>query len=261
MRLLTLEHDLRQALQGNQLFLHYQPQVEIASGRPIGVEALLRWSHPRDGLIMPNAFIPTAEESGLIQEIGTWVLWTVLMQIQTWERAGLPPLPVAVNLSALQFRRGQQHQALGEEIARMLRDTAVSPSRLELEITENSLMEDIEETRATLHRLHELGLRLALDDFGTGYSSLSYLKHLPLDRLKIDQSFVRDIAVKREDAAIADTIITLARNLGFEVMAEGVETQAQLRKLRDTGCRQAQGYYFSHPLPPEEVQAWLKRAA
>jgi diguanylate cyclase (GGDEF)-like protein/PAS domain S-box-containing protein len=257
---LTLKQQLRQALTRDELFLLYQPQMDLETNRPIGVEALLRWTHPTRGLLKPIDFLSLAEESELIQDLGSWVLHTVATQIKAWQRIGLQPLPVAVNVSALQLRHSQRRRALCELITELLQETGVSPRLLELEITEESLMEETEATLATLRRLCELGLRLTIDDFGSGYSNLNYLKFFPLDRLKIEQSFIRDIVRSRKDEAIVDTILALGRNLGFEVIAEGVETEAQLHKIREKGCRQAQGYFFSHPLPPNELCDWLRDA-
>lgn len=261
MRIMTLEYQLRMAIARDELVLYYQPQVELGTERLIGLEALIRWNHPERGLLGADAFVPLAESSGLIQDLGEWVLRAVGLQLQSWATAGLQSVPVAVNLSAQQFRHSQRRIALCTQIESLLGETGLVPDRLELEITENSLLEETQDILRTLHMLNEIGVRLALDDFGTGYSSLRYLQSYPVDRLKIDQSFVRRVAVKRKEAAIVDTILSLARHLELEVIAEGVETQAQLIHLRQCGCPQAQGFYFSQPLPPEDVRQWLERVA
>ncbi|BBL75972.1 hypothetical protein MishRS11D_30700 [Methylomagnum ishizawai] len=260
-RTLGLEHQLRLALRRGELLLHYQPQVDIHNGGVVGCEALLRWRHSDGSLTGPESFIPLAEENGLIADIGLWVLHEAAMQAEAWERSGkIPyPVPVSVNLSAQQFRYDRQRSAISEQVARVLRDTGVTPGLLELEITETGLMEDSAWTAMTLNTLREMGVRVAIDDFGVGYSSLSYLKTFPVSRLKIDQSFIRNIAWDSQDEAIVDTIINLGRNFGLRVIAEGVETREQFNKLREKGCDEAQGFYFSEPLPAEELRAWLLR--
>ncbi|NRF67619.1 EAL domain-containing protein [Aquincola sp. S2] len=252
---LELENDLHHALQRAELFLHYQPRIDLARGRMVGVEALLRWLHPRRGVIHPGGFIALAEETGLIVRLGEWVLREVCRQILEWQRQGLPAFPVAVNLSPRQF--GQRH--IAERIGEILLETGVSSSLIELEITETSLMQHTEQTLGTLSRLHKMGLRLAIDDFGIGYSSLSYLKRFPVDQLKIDQSFVRDIGVDPTNAAIVAAIATLAHNLKLAVVAEGVETHEQLDAVRTAGCGQAQGFLFSRPVGAEHVPALALR--
>jgi diguanylate cyclase (GGDEF)-like protein len=261
LRAMTLEQQLRQALAGEGLCLHYQPQVDLASGQAVGLEALVRWAHPEHGLLAAGAFVPLAETSGLIQDLGAWVLRAVGAQLQTWRRAGLPRLPVAVNLSAQQLRHPERRAALCSQVGALLAERDLEPALLELELTENSLLEDTEDTLATLQALRALGVRLSLDDFGTGYSSLRTLQAFPVDRLKIDQSFVRAAPDDPKQAAIVETILTLGRHLALATIAEGVETPAQLAQLRRQGCRQAQGYYFSRPLPPAEVEDWLRQAA
>jgi len=255
---LTLEQHLRQALDSDELRLHYQPQVDIRDGRVVGCEALLRWSHPEWGDVAPSRFIRVAEESGLIRDLGLWVLRRAARQLKDWADAGHPPLPTSVNVSALQFHHDGHRSAIGEQVARVLDETGIAPEWLELEITETGLMEDHEQTSRSLNQLRDMGVRVAIDDFGIGYSSLNYLKRFPVSRLKIDQSFVRDIAVDPGDEAIIDTIIQLGRNFGLTVIAEGVETAQQLEKLRVKGCDQAQGFYFSHPLPADQLGAWLR---
>ncbi len=252
---LSVELGLRRALERGELLLHYQPQIELASGRIIGLEALLRWRHPELGLIAPGQFIPIAEDTGLIVPIGEGVLHEACRQSLVWQAAGLPALPIAVNLSAAQFRKPGLETLLRD----VLTATGLPPHLLELELTESIVMSQAEETVAILGRLHELGVRLSIDDFGTGYSSLSYLKRFPIQKLKIDQSFVRDLTAGDNDAAIVRGIVGLARSLGLGVIAEGVETREQLKVLREFGCDEAQGYYFSPALPPAEVESLLRR--
>ncbi len=242
---LTLETGLRRALKRGELFLLYQPLVEIATGQTVGMEALLRWQHPDLGVLLPGKFVPLAEETGLIVPIGRWVLETACRQVQAWTRAGLTELRMAVNLSPRQFRQTD----LGRMIEQTLYKTGVSPSCLELELTEQAVMEDVEAASQVLHELKSLGIGLAIDDFGTGYSSLAHLKRFPLDRLKIDQTFVRDVVTDSNDAAITQAIITMAHSLKLKVLAEGVETLEQLRFLKAQGCDEAQGYYFQPPGP------------
>jgi len=255
---MEIENGLRHALARNELVLHYQPQVDIESGRMIGVEALLRWAHPEKGLIPPDKFIPVAEESGLIVPIGEWVLRTACQQNKAWQDMGLPHIRMAVNLSARQFR--QPH--LLEVVAKAMQDAGLDPysDSLELEVTESVIMKDTEGTINTLKKLHDMGLRLSIDDFGTGYSSLSYLKRFPINTLKIDQSFVRDITTDPDDAAIAATIVTLGHSLKLRVIAEGVETAEQLTLLREMKCDEIQGYYFSKPLIATELEQLLRHA-
>jgi diguanylate cyclase (GGDEF)-like protein/PAS domain S-box-containing protein len=258
LRVLSLEQGLRRALARDEFRLHYQPLIDIPSGRLIGFEALLRWQHPERGLVMAGNFIRSAETSGLIMEIGLWVLRKAAFQIKAWEQAGACPWTVSVNLSAAQFHRSHRQCVLTEQVAGVLGESGIAPGLLELEITETAIMEDSHQTIQALSVLREMGVRLAIDDFGTGYSSLAYLKNFPVDRLKIDQSFIRDIAVDPKDEAIVDAAISLGRHFGMEVMAEGVETEQQLHKLREKGCGQAQGYYFGRPLPIEELNGWLQ---
>jgi len=252
----AIENGLHHALENEEFALHYQPQVDLRSGRLVGVEALIRWQHPQRGLIAPDRFIPIAEESGLIVPIGEWVLRTACAQSRAWQRLGLPPIRIAVNLSARQFKE----RDLPALVARVLKDTGLdaTPEYLELEVTESMLMDDMEKTTVTLKTLHDMGLRLAIDDFGMGYSSLSYLKRFPINTLKIDQSFVRDITHDSDDAAIAALIITLGHSLGLTVMAEGVETEEQLAFLRIAQCDEIQGYCYSRPLSAEAMTQWLK---
>ena len=250
----AMEGALRRAMEREEFTLHYQPQVDIKSGRVIGVEALMRWNHPERGLVPPGEFIPLLEENNLIIPIGEWVLRTACAQCRAWQDAGLPPLRMAVNLSARQFRQDN----LVEMIDSILRETGISPKLLELELTEGLLMENISETSLILGQLKSRGVQVAIDDFGTGYSSLSYLKRFPIDRLKIDRSFVRDIITDSNDAAIAVAIISLGRSLGLSVIAEGVETREQLEFLGVQKCDEYQGYYFSRPVSPEEIVCLFK---
>jgi len=246
---LTLENDLRRALEREEFVLYYQPQVDISSGRILAVEALIRWQHPELGFVSPADFIPLAENNGLIVPIGEWSLRTACAQAQCWHEEGLA-LRMSVNLSARQFEQPD----LLEMIARVLKETRLHPDQLELEITEGSVMKNAENAINTLRRLKEMQIQIAIDDFGSGYSSLSYLKRFPIDRLKIDQSFVRDAPTDSTDAAIIMAIVTLAQNLRLKVIAEGVETEEQLRLLRLLRCDEIQGYLFSRPLPADALK-------
>lgn len=250
---LTLESSLRYALKREEFLIHYQPQVDLKSGQIISVEALLRWQHPSLGLIGPQEFIPIAEETGLIVPIGEWVLRTACAQAAVWQKADLPPIRMVVNLSIRQFKQPQ----LIENVERILRETGLGPERLGLELTESMLMENEERTVSVLSQMNKLGIQISIDDFGTGYSSLRYLKCFPVHILKIDQSFVREIETNPTDAAIVSSIIMLARNLGLKVVAEGVESVAQLEFLRANGCDGMQGYYFSRPLAAEAFEKKL----
>ncbi|BCB27712.1 hypothetical protein SKTS_25980 [Sulfurimicrobium lacus] len=251
---LNMESELRRAVERNELLLYYQPQMSLRNGEIIGMEALLRWQHPLRGLVSPMEFIPLAEETGLIVPIGEWVLRTACAQNLAWQAAGLPAVAVAVNLSARQFE-GQDIVAL---TAQVLRETGLDPSYLELELTESAAMGNADAFIGVTEALKGLGVTLSIDDFGTGYSSLSYLKRFALDRLKIDQSFVRDIVQNPDSAAIAVTVIALAHGLGLSAVAEGVETEAQLNFLRTRGCDEMQGFYFSKPLPGAEFEQLLR---
>ena len=248
----TLLSGLRRALDTGQFVLHYQPQIEIASGRLLGAEALIRWHHPDLGLVYPGRFIPVAEETGLIVEIGDWVLREACREAARWEAAGMDGLVVAVNLSALQFKRGDVEKS----VAQMLDATGLDPSLLELELTESILIQDTENVLAAVKRLKLMGIKLSIDDFGTGYSSLSYLKRFDADKLKIDQSFVRDLAVDAEDAAIVRAIIQMAHSLGLRTIAEGVETKEAQDLLRLYRCDEAQGYFHARPMPAEQFMAF-----
>lgn len=251
---LTLEQGLRAALDKKELFLVYQPQMDIASGTIVGLEALLRWQHPEFGTMSPAKFIRIAENSGLIVPIGAWALRTACSQARKWQDEGLCALPVTVNVSVVQFRQ----QNFRELISQVLSDTGLAPRYLELEVTESLLLSNADMTTAVLRELKRMGLKLAIDDFGTGYSSLSYLKQFPFSKLKIDRSFICDAAVNSDDAAIVAAIISMAKSLGLKVIAEGVETEAQMSFLRDLHCDEIQGYYFSKPLTTDEVLAKLR---
>ena len=254
-RALQLTNALRRALERGQLSLHYQPQVSIATGAVCSVEALLRWSHPELGAIEPAEFIPIAEDSGQILQIGEWVLRTALAQLRAWHVAGLPRLTMAVNLSAVQFRQPQ----LLELVDRLLAESGMPAHMLELELTENVAVDDPHAAIATMDQLHAKGVRLSMDDFGTGYSSLNHLKRFRIYRLKIDRSFVRDLDHDGNDRAIVSAIIRMAQALGMRTTAEGVETADQLAFLREQGCDEAQGYYFSRPLAAAQFERYLLR--
>jgi diguanylate cyclase (GGDEF)-like protein/PAS domain S-box-containing protein len=245
---------LRHALEQGELALHYQPQVDLANGRINGMEALLRWRNPELGMVSPAVFIPVAEELGLIGPIFEWVLEAACTQNRAWQEAGLPVLTLAVNLSPIQFRA----RNLCACVDRIVRKTGLAPSCLELEVIESMLMHDVESAMFIMKELKQLGVKLAMDDFGTGYSSLSYLKRFPFDKLKIDISFVREVTVDPESAAIARSIIAMGHNLNLRVIAEGVETAGQLAYLRSHGCDEIQGYFFSRPLPADEFEALLR---
>jgi EAL domain-containing protein (putative c-di-GMP-specific phosphodiesterase class I) len=252
---LSLERDLRRAIQADEFLLHYQPKVALRSGTLIGAEALVRWAHPEQGLLSPVHFIPLAEETGLILPLGERILRQACVQARAWLDAGLELRLMSVNISARQFH---QHD-LVQRVADVLSETGLRPEYLELELTESMMMADAEEEVSRLNALKALGVQLSVDDFGTGYSSLSYLKRFPVDRLKIDKSFVRDIVTDPGDAAIAQAVIRLGQILGLVVTAEGVETDEQLAFLRRHGCDEAQGYYFSPPLPPDAfVELWRR---
>jgi len=251
---LLLERHLRHALEMGQLEVFYQPQIELAGGQVVGVEALLRWHSPELGLVSPSRFIPLAEETGLIVPIGEWVLRNCCTQNKAWQDAGLPALVMAVNLSARQL----QKKDLAGFIGTLLRESGLEPRFLELEIVESMVMQDVEGVVTIMKELKGLGVQLAMDDFGTGYSSLSYLKRFPFDKLKIDLSFVRDITIDPESAAIARAIIAMAHNLNLRAIAEGVETEEQLAYLRLHGCDEIQGFYVSPPVTAEEFEALLR---
>jgi diguanylate cyclase (GGDEF)-like protein len=245
----AMEADLREGLAKQQFLLHYQPQIDH-TGALFGVEALVRWQHPQRGLVPPGSFIGLAEVSGLIEPLGLWILRSACQQIKAWSTdPERQHLLVAVNISARQLH----HPEFVQQVAAVLQETGADPQRLELELTESHLVEDVEGATAKMHSLKARGVRLSLDDFGTGYSSLNYLKRLPLDQLKIDQSFVRDLLLDANDLSIVKAIVDMGRNLGLDVLAEGVETQAQHDMLLQAGCKRFQGYLFSHPMPVDRL--------
>ena len=254
MERMTLESSLRMAIERKELSLEYQPQKDLATGEITGCEALIRWRHPELGLVSPNKFIPIAENSGLIGPIGEWVLRTACAQARQWQDQGLPAVPVAVNVSTVQF--GQK--GFLRLIQTVLRETGLAPQYLELELTESLLLSNADVMLTMLQELKAMGLKLSIDDFGTGYSSLSYLRYFPVYKLKIDRSFVTDVATDPDDAAITGTIISMAKSLGLKVLAEGVENDAQLSFLRAHHCDEIQGFYFSQPLPPEDLADRLR---
>jgi diguanylate cyclase (GGDEF)-like protein/PAS domain S-box-containing protein len=251
---LTLENPLRQALAKGELFLMYQPQMDIATGRIVGLEALLRWQHPDLGLVPPDRFIRIAEKSGLILPIGEWVLRAACSQVRKWQDEGLPAVTVAVNVSAVQFRQ----EGFCELIRRLLHETGLAPQYLELELTESLLLADADVTLSVLKELKSMGVRLAIDDFGTGYSSFSYLRQFRVSKLKIDRSFIRDVALNPDDAAITSAIISMAKSLHLKVIAEGVENEVQMSFLRTHHCDEIQGYYFCKPLTVDKVGGKLQ---
>lgn len=251
---LSMEARLNKAIESDELVLHYQPQIDTASGQLVGVEALLRWNDPVKGLIPPLQFIPLAEETGLIVPIGDWVFETACKQSMAWQQLGLDPIRIAVNISARQFSQFN----LFNNIQSMISRSGVSGELLELELTESIIMQNARESAEILNKLKDLGLSLAVDDFGTGYSSLSYLKRFPLDFLKIDRSFVKDVTVDESDAAIARAIISLAQSLNLKVVAEGVETLDQLEFMKKHQCDYIQGFYYSKPVPAIEIPNFIK---
>jgi diguanylate cyclase len=249
-----LEGSLRRALKRREFVLHYQPKINLETGAITGVEALIRWRHPERGLIPPAMFVPIAEDCGLIVPIGRWVLHEACRQAQTWIDADLPPMPVAVNISAVEF----QSKDFLVGVRTILKETRLNPRYLELELTESVLMQDAEVTAPVLIALKAIGVRLAIDDFGTGYSSLSYLQQFPIDTLKIDQSFVREITADSRDDTIVSAVISMGKTLKQRVVAEGIETEEQLTFLQRQHCGEGQGYHFSLPVSAEEFVALLK---
>jgi diguanylate cyclase (GGDEF)-like protein len=250
---LALENELRAAIEKKQFVLHYQPKVDMRSGRIVGMEALVRWKHPKRGMVPPSEFIPFAEETGLIVPLGNWVLQEACRQMREWQKRGIQELVVAVNISGVQF----QQPDLVETIAEALEDADLAPAYLELEITESVVMQNAAEAIVMLEELHKMGVGLSIDDFGTGYSSLNYLKRFPIDKLKIDQSFIRDISADADDAAIVQAIIAMAHGLRLRVVAEGVENEGQLDFLRALNNDEYQGYFYSKPLPAHDIERRL----
>jgi diguanylate cyclase (GGDEF)-like protein len=248
----TLETALRLAIERQEFVLYYQPQVDIRTGKVVGMEALLRWVHPERGLLSPATFIAVAEESGLIEPIGQWVLRSACQRARAWQDAGYPPLKIAVNISPRQLLRPRE---FSRSLMRTLSATGLDPQYLELEMTESLLLHNAEENIAVLRKLGKDGVRIAVDDFGTGYSSLAYLRQLPIDTLKIDRTFVRDIESDPEDAAIIHAVVAMGHSLDLQVTAEGVESMGQLQALQHLGCDEYQGYLFSKPLPAVEIAA------
>lgn len=253
---LQWQEELREALAGEEFLLHFQPQMNLGTGRIFAAEALLRWNHPVRGIISPSVFIPLAEETGLIVPIGDWALRAACRQLKAWQDAGLPPLIISVNVSARQFRE----RNWASRVAEILKETGLEARYLELELTESLIMQDVPGAIATMHALEAIGVHLAIDDFGTGYSSLSALKRFPVRRLKIDRSFVTDIPLDADDMAITSAIISLAQKLGLRVIAEGVESEAQVEFLQKAGCDEIQGYFFSRPLSAEAFESLLSSA-
>ena len=250
----ALGTELHEALERNEFFLEYQPQVAIADSRIVGVEALARWQHPTRGLLGPEAFIPIAEKSGLILQLGAWVMQTACAQMKAWVDAGIRPFRIAVNVSAIQFKSPPELQDI---VIKILEATGLPAQWLELELTETVLMNATREHSDILIRLRKLGVTIAIDDFGTGFSSFAYLRRFPVDRIKIDQNFVLHLGSEPGAASIVRVTIALGRELGIEVIAEGVETHEQLALLSQWGCREVQGFYFSRPLAEGEMTRML----
>lgn len=249
----TIESGLRLGLQRKEFVLHYQPKLDLKSGKVVGVEALVRWDRPGHGMVYPSDFIPVAEDSGLIVPLSQWVLQEACQQACRWQAEGMRPLYLSVNISAIDFRQ----RGFVEGIARTLKETGLEPTQLELEITESVLMQNVDTTVAILKAIKQLGIRLAIDDFGTGYSSLSYLQKFPVDVLKIDQSFVGDLSIDSNDAKLVSTIISLGKSLNLHIIAEGVETLEQLEFLKQHQCEEVQGYYFSKAVEPQAFADWM----
>jgi EAL domain-containing protein (putative c-di-GMP-specific phosphodiesterase class I) len=252
---LSLHNDLQRALQRKEFVLYYQPQIDLSTNEVIGIEALLRWKHPEHGLISPFKFIPIAEETGAIIQIGKWVLATVCEQIKEWNQLGYKPIIVAINISMKEF----QNANFVDTVISCIQEFGVDARYIELEITESVAMFDVGYVISTLKRLRNFGLRISIDDFGTGFSSLSVLKSLPIDQLKIDRSFIKDINTDERDLAIVETFITLAKKLNLSVVAEGVETEIQKEFLLKSNCDYMQGYLVSYPVPGDQIIGYLKK--
>ncbi|MDP9132188.1 MAG: bifunctional diguanylate cyclase/phosphodiesterase, partial [Nitrospirota bacterium] len=251
---LDLERDLRRALERQEFVVYYQPTLNIHSRNILGAEALVRWKHPQRGLVPPGVFLNAANDTGLIRPMDEWVLREACRQVKAWEEAGLPAITISANVSNSLFHG----RTLPGTVTDVLRDSGLNPCRLELELTESIAMRDVEASVTMLEGLRAMGVRLSIDDFGTGYSSLSYLQRFPLSRLKIDQSFVRDLLTNVNNAKITRAIIAMAHSLNLSVLAEGVETEAQLARLRDEGCDEVQGYLFSRPVCATDFEALLR---
>jgi EAL domain-containing protein (putative c-di-GMP-specific phosphodiesterase class I) len=252
---IRMEAELHRALEREEFALHYQPQLSLRDGKVLGVEALLQWKHPERGMLSPGIFIPLLEECGLMPQVGAWVLNTACRQVLEWQRAGMPRLRMAVNVSALQFRMSK----LTMVVRQALTDAKLPAEWLELELTESLILENAEATIRAMHELKTLGITLSLDDFGTGYSSLSYLRRYPLDRLKIDRSFINEMLNYPSSAALVRSILAMAKSLGLVTIAEGVESMQQMEYLRNLGCEEMQGYLFSKPVPPNEIMCLMRR--
>jgi EAL domain-containing protein (putative c-di-GMP-specific phosphodiesterase class I) len=250
---LALQNGLRKALQNNELVLHYQPQMNLLNGQIIGAEALVRWQHPEEGLKSPAEFITAAEETGLIVQMGKWILQTACEQAKVWQDQGLSQFTMAINLSARQFKE----EGFAQSVIDVIQKTGVDAHLIELELTESILADNTIAVGKILDDLKKVGIKISLDDFGTGYSSLSYLKLFPIDKLKIDQSFVHDMLVDKSDASLVRAIIAMAKALGLTTIAEGVESKEQLDFLDEEGCEEIQGYWLSRPIPAEAFQQFL----
>lgn len=248
-----IENELREAIQRDELVLHFQPQVVLSSQKVSGVEALVRWNHPDRGQILPSLFIPIAEESGLVIDLGKWVIQQAFRQVRIWQKQGIENLRIAINISALQF----QQSGFPNLVKTLLVENEVEPKLVEFELTESALMHNMDNVLKTLEDLKSLGLQLAVDDFGTGYSSLNYLRRFPIDRLKIDQSFVKNIHKMPVNRSIARTIIALANSLTLKTIAEGIEASHEKSELKRMGCEEGQGYLFAKPMPADEFSLWL----
>lgn len=246
------ENMLREALDKNQFVLHYQPKVRASDALPVGVEALIRWQHPERGMVSPNSFIPLAEETGLIIPIGEWVLRQACRQQAEWQKAGLPAVPIAVNVSALHFHQ----KYFVDQVTSIVAEYGIKPELIEFELTESIVLRDAEATVSIVRLLKEKGFQLSIDDFGTGYSSLSYLRRFPVHCIKIDQSFVRAMTHSNDDLALIEAIATIGRSLRLKLVAEGVETRQEFKLLQNLGCDELQGYFFAKPMPPESFMEW-----
>jgi EAL domain-containing protein (putative c-di-GMP-specific phosphodiesterase class I) len=256
-RQMILEAQMRHAIEYGEFVLYYQPKLDLRTGKVISVEALIRWQNPELGMVPPDTFIPVAERTGLITSIGHWVLGAACRQAAAWSDAGIELPLMSVNLSAVELRQ----ENITEQILATIAEAGLEPHQLELEITETALMQDVDASAALLKGLHGRGLHIAVDDFGTGYSSLNYLKRFSVDTLKIDRSFVRELAVNSDDGTVVAAIIAMAHRMGIRVVAEGVETEAQLGFLRSLQCDEVQGYLFAKPMPADQAEAWLRAAS